>query len=128
MYESPIYKALVGKTIIDYVISKDRGSITFTLQDAEPVILDAFGDCCSSTWIESIDMDAALKGGVVGTVEDINMPNLGDIATEHCEYPDSIAYYGLKIITNKGHSIIDYRNNSNGYYGGSLEVRGEGRY
>ncbi len=29
-------------------------------------------------------------------------------------------YYGCKITTDKGHIIIDYRNESNGYYGGDI--------
>lgn len=31
-----------------------------------------------------------------------------------------MAYYGCKITTGKGYALIDYRNSSNGYYGGSL--------
>ena len=32
---------------------------------------------------------------------------------------DGVAY-GVKITTDKGHIVIDYRNASNGYYGGNL--------
>jgi hypothetical protein len=35
---------------------------------------------------------------------------------------DVVAYYGLKITTETGIAVLDYRNDSNGYYGGSLEV------
>lgn len=44
------------------------------------------------------------------------MPDLGTPPDDEC-----IKYYGFKITTSKGHIIIDYRNSSNGYYGGSLE-------
>ena len=36
-----------------------------------------------------------------------------------------VAYYGLKITTDNGRAVIDYRNSSNGYYGGSLELAPE---
>lgn len=50
------------------------------------------------------------------------MPDLGNIKTEHCEHPDCIRYYGLRIVTDKGRAVIDFRNNSNGYYGGSIKL------
>lgn len=48
-------------------------------------------------------------------VDDLEMPDLGDM--DGC---DVVAYYGCKITTDKGVIIIDYRNDSNGYYGGNL--------
>jgi len=35
---------------------------------------------------------------------------------------DEVAYYGLRITTTKGRAVLDYRNTSNGYYGGGLDV------
>lgn len=56
--------------------------------------------------------------GTVRAVEHIDMPDLGSTNEDAC-----IAYYGMKITTEKGRCVIDYRNSSNGYYGGSLELR-----
>lgn len=55
-------------------------------------------------------------------VEHIEMPDLGDIPTVYEPAVDSVRYYGLKITTDKGRAVIDYRNDSNGYYGGNLVV------
>jgi hypothetical protein len=41
------------------------------------------------------------------------------MSSDDSEY-EIIAFYGLKITTDKGDIIIDYRNSSNGYYGGNL--------
>ena len=49
------------------------------------------------------------------------MPDRGHVS-EYCEYPDCLRFYGLKVTTEKGRATIDYRNNSNGFYGGSLVV------
>ena len=51
------------------------------------------------------------------------MPDLGDMPDCDC-----VQYYGAKITTNKGDMVIDYRNDSNGYYGGDIVWPGEGFY
>lgn len=112
-----ISKALVGKKIIGYSLDSDRQVLRFDIDHGDPVVLEAEGDCCSHTWIESIDAPDNLLG-VVQSAEQIDMPDLGDMPG--CEV---VRYYGLKIVTDKGHVVIDYRNDSNGFYGGSLEVR-----
>ena len=52
------------------------------------------------------------------------MPNLGNVPTEHRDQVDEVQYYGLKITTERGRAMIDYRNDSNGYYGGWIEWTG----
>ena len=110
-----VQKALLNKTILSISISDDRKEIAF-LTDVGPVVIRAEGDCCSSSWFESIDDPDALLG-LVQEVEEIPMPHLGDQPGR-----EVMEYYGLKIITEKGRSVIDYRNDSNGYYGGYLTV------
>lgn len=106
---------LVGKTISGIKIAADRGAILFQT-DAGDIVARADGDCCSHTWVESVELPARGFPALVQAVDDLDMPDLGS--------PDSydvIAYYGCKITTNNGAIVIDYRNESNGYYGGSLE-------
>ena len=107
---------LVGKRVVAVYLADDRKAIKFDVEGGKPVIAWADGDCCSSTWIEDLDLPASLIGGVVRAVEDIDMPDLGS-PDEYTE----IAYYGLRITTDKGVCVLDYRNASNGYYGGSIE-------
>lgn len=116
-----IQRALIGKVIIDVTLEKSNEFIVFTLEDKSIVKLQASGDCCSYTWIESLDAPKALLGKVQA-VEDILMPDLGNIDGEHHKDVNQVNYYGLKITTNKGVCVIDYRNDSNGYYGGSLDL------
>jgi hypothetical protein len=112
---------ILNQKIDSFEISDDRESITFHLGNGETAKANCYADCCSETWIESLDNEDALIGGTVRKVEDIEMPHLGDVPTPHHEYADCIAYYGLRIETDKGVCVIDYRNDSNGYYGGSLD-------
>lgn len=111
-----IEKALVGKRILSYALDDDSTGITFNT-DAGTVRLETGGDCCSVSWIESLDDDQALLGRVM-LVEEIEMPDLGNIPTPKMPGVDQVAYYGLKITTDRGRCVIDYRNDSNGYYGG----------
>ena len=110
MTENP----LIGKRITNVALATDRKAIRFDVEGGDPIIARADGDCCSSTWIESLDMPRALLGTVLA-VEDIPMPDLG----QPDEY-DVIKYYGFKITTTAGSCVIDYRNESNGYYGGNI--------
>ena len=105
---------LIGKTVVAVWLASDKKAIRFDVVGGDPVIARADGDCCSSTWIESLDMPEVLLGTVVA-VEDLDMPDLG----QPNEY-DVIQYYGCKITTERGTCVIDYRNESNGYYGGNI--------
>lgn len=118
---SSIKEALVGKTIVSHALADDGSDLSLGCSDGSIVRLVAEGECCSTSWIESIDDENALHG-IVTDVEDIDMPNLGNIDGERHTGVDDVSYYGLKVTTDKGRVVIDYRNDSNGYYGGWLYV------
>ncbi len=104
---------LKGKVINDIKIASDKQAILFECADGSHVVkVDA--DCCSSTWVEHVEVPDFPC--VVTGVADIEMPDMGQPDDEY----EVVAYYGCKISTDKGDIVIDYRNESNGYYGGSL--------
>lgn len=112
---------LVGKRVVALFLAADRKALKFDLEGGESVIARADGDCCSSSWIEDIDLPTSLVGGVVRSVEDVDMPDLAEEEDER----EVVAYYGCRITTDRGSCTIDYRNESNGYYGGSLSWPGD---
>jgi len=71
--------------------------------------------------VEDLDDPQALIGTVM-KVENLEMPNLGNVDGVHHKGVDEVSYYGVKITTDAGRCTIDFRNDSNGYYGGWLEV------
>lgn len=113
---------LIGKTIVRIEIAADKGALRFVLTDGECVV-HADGDCCSHTWIEHIDLPALGFPALVTAVDDLDL-NKPD---EEVDY-ETIQFYGCKISTDKGEIVVDYRNSSNGYYGGNLSWPGEHRY
>lgn len=116
---------LVGRKLIGMKIANDREAILFQTTDGE-IVVQVDADCCSYTWVEHIEMPALGFPATVVSVDDLEMPE-GKPSTFHTD-PDSLEFYGCKIVTDKGEIVIDYRNDSNGYYGGSLSWPGEYHY
>ncbi len=105
---------LIGKTLTGLLIAEDKKALLFKT-DGGDVKARCDGDCCSSTWVESVEVPAL---GFPATV--ISVSDLDGLRDETGEYGDVVAHYGLKITTDRGEIVIDYRNASNGYYGGNL--------
>lgn len=105
---------LDGKVITGVKIADDKQAILFQTASGD-IVAGCYAECCSHTWIEGIELPVNGFPATVLSAEDIAMPDLGSPA----EY-DVIAYYGFKVKTDKGDIVIDYRNESNGYYGGNL--------
>lgn len=107
--------SLVGKTVTSFWLAEDKKAIKFELSDGTSIKAFCDGDCCSSTWIEGIEAPEVVINSPILNAEDIDMPDLGSPEPYEC-----IRYYGFRITTAKGICVIDYRNESNGYYGGDL--------
>jgi len=110
-------KVMIGKTLTAVYLASDRRAIKFDT-DLGEVIAKCDGDCCSSTWIESLMLPA---GGLPALVTDTRDLRLGS----HTKDYDLTQFYGLRLVTDKGDLELDYRNESNGYYGGNLSWPGE---
>ena len=113
---------LIGKTIVKYELSGDSTKLFLTFDTGEIATLETYADCCSWTWIESIDTPEYLLG-TIQTIEDLSMPDRGDTPTSKRGEVDWVRYYGLQITTNKGTAVLDYRNDSNGYYSGDIDLK-----
>ncbi len=107
---------LIGRTLSAIWIAKDKQAIRFDTTDGEQIIAKCYGDCCSHTWIEHVEGAGDVLGSPVLIAEDVPMPE----QVYDKEQYECIAFYGFKIGTEKGEMLIDYRNESNGYYGGNL--------
>lgn len=91
--------------------------ITFILRDGDVLVYNAVGDCCSSSFIEDIDDLQVLQNckflevsSVSGETKEI----------EDCEVSKWTFY---KFKTTKGYATLSFRNDSNGYYNGNLELQ-----
>jgi hypothetical protein len=107
------------KNLVIEGIDVTHDSISIRLNtNIGPIIGVCDADCCSETWIENVELPALGFPCRLITAEHLNMPEGRD--SEGDELQEYIQFYGIKLTTDKGEIIIEYRNASNGYYGGDL--------
>ena len=109
---------LVGKKVIASYIHNDKESIKINLED-EFVLLDVYADCCSESWIEHVSGFDDLKNKVITSYKEVD---IGEGAATKQDYDQlysvNIKFDGSYI----SEAIIEFRNSSNGYYGGYIEL------
>lgn len=125
---------LFGRIIHD-VRMDDGGQIAFEVCGGHRTFITT-GDCCSSTWIENVQNVEYLRGATFTKYEVIDVEpgedyiddGDGEPGEDYDYYDDEnfIKYYGVKLHLSKNgvvlpELIIEFRNRSNGYYGGNLE-------
>lgn len=93
--------------------------IVLRLEDGRTVRLGLDGDCCSKSFFESPKEFEELVGETITSFEERE--------TGHSTGAEE-KYYCLWVTTDKGQHTFDWRNESNGYYGGSLSVEVLGKH
>jgi hypothetical protein len=107
---------LVGKKILGISIDDDDQWYLQFDTDEGSIVYYAEGDCCSESWFYHVLGVRFLIGQVVREVEEVAMPDLKDNFSRQAV--DTL--YGFKLRTDLGVADIEFRNSSNGYYGGQL--------
>lgn len=113
-------KELLDKYIGKVFVSKGEVYIKFVANwhDETIAIYETDADCCSETWFaDIIGVDALLGERVVG-IEVMDDWSPDDNRTRQ----ESDTAYGYKLKTKKGITDIIFRNSSNGYYGGGIDL------
>jgi hypothetical protein len=109
-------KELKGKIIKEIYLNEDKEIMVFKTIDNEVISYQTKNDCCNVVWFETWENLDILSNYKVNRIIEIPMrevdPTRGDSVEE---------VYGHRLETNKGYALIEYRNNHNGYYGGTIE-------
>lgn len=113
------YKPLIGEALVSVETIDDGGAVRFTLADGRTLTYDAVGDCCSTSWIEFLTAPDLSNEPSVFDVTEPDMPPYP--ASGHLVDDDEIKHYHTAFHTPVGSILVEYRNSSNGYYGGFLE-------
>lgn len=106
---------LRGRTIIALFKCEDDDTVLKLETSDGNFQANAYGDCCSRSWFEDVNLVATLPASVVDVVDRAMPPALED------EWK-TIVFYGHTIKLSTGYIDIEYRNESNGYYGGWMEI------
>jgi hypothetical protein len=87
------------------------------------------GDCCSYSWIEHLTIPPGINGATLMAVENIlkeetesktDDEGFGDFSPKNqCCF----RFYETRFKTNMGDIVLEFRNSSNGYYGGELLMK-----
>ena len=107
-------KPLAGRKLEAVELSDDKERVTFRFTDG-PVTYEAEGDCCSHSWIEHITVPPDIAGAEITHWAENEMGEMDRTEDYEC-----IRVYQQSFRTDKGDIILEYRNSSNGYYGGYL--------
>lgn len=112
-------KDLVGHTIKHIFMNEnalkfetDKGSFVFTVS----------GDCCSVSYFYDFTGVDKLLGRKVKKIETVDLDTKG----KHTEGHDSLQCYGYRFVSEDPQfgevsSVMSFRNDSNGYYGGYID-------
>jgi hypothetical protein len=111
-------RELLNKTISALYVSDDQQILSFQHPDGSSTSYMTYGDCCSETWFADITGVDALLGAQVLEFQQVDIESAQDGRSRQ----DSDQIYGTKLRTSKGFADIVFRNSSNGYYGGCIEL------
>lgn len=128
-------RGMLGKPLRLIHLSVDKQTITFEFQDGSMQAFQAEGDCCSQSWIEHLTMPDDYIGAKITNVTQADYVDAtdddqlnpkraepyyeGDESREH----ECLKVYETRFHTNRGEIVLEYRNSSNGYYGGYLVAK-----
>jgi hypothetical protein len=119
-YGASLGELLEGETVTALYMMPDGSSLHFETARGGYIGFQVDGDCCSQSYFHEIDGIDSLLGATVATFSEMNLPeNLINHFDSNYSGGESNQFYGIRIITNKGYCAIVFRNESNGYYGGS---------
>lgn len=107
----------VGKSVESIWIDRTRQYLCFVFADGAKAALATFADCCSYTWFEHVE-----NLGFKGTITSIEQSTSDD--HPQMEGRDYVQVYFVIMKTERGRLLIDFRNDSNGYYGGDVFIAG----
>lgn len=120
--------ALKGAFVSSVVTDLGRAELHFS--DGRVLHLTLAGDCCSSSSWTYPGQFLELVGSTIQEIHDREGESRDDLetefrGTEDGKGTDSLEWHFLVFLTDRGHITIDWHNDSNGYYGGSIDARVE---
>lgn len=123
-------KKLLEKIIIKVEMA-GTDEIVFTDINGKTYQYTAYGGCYSISWFSHITGLKNLLGQKINSVEerveftDEEQKKAEEEYLEDEQYkPGCLQLYGIMLKTNKGTCDIEFRNESNGYYGGNCDFSG----
>ena len=115
---------LVDEIILAIYVSdiEEAYFMTFELEGGNLVSFKVEGDCCSTSWFaDFFNVGNIINQPILG-VSEIDLEEFGYQLQDGRGKQDDDKIYGYKIYTKDHVGVFSFRNSSNGYYGGWLEI------
>lgn len=124
MMEREDWEDLIGKTLAG--ASHTAIGVTLTFRDGTVAEFETSAGCCSRSWIESFECPDDVDGSVLTAVDEDDEPRRSFDLEPKDESGEWIHNHHVQVYqtifrTDRGRIYVEYRNASNGYYGGSLD-------
>lgn len=114
MYLDETFRSFIGNKVTKIYMNSGQDIITFVLDNGNTYSMYTYGDCCSSSYIDSINGIDYLLNNTILSIKEITLDYTIDS-------PEFTQFYSVQIKTERGLFEFIFRNESNGYYGGYLE-------
>ena len=114
------FNELKGRVLKSVTVSPDEDEIIFDTVDGMAYKMYHIQDCCESVTVEDIngELDWLVGSEILIAEESTSDENPPDATPP--EYQDSFTWTFYKIATAKGHVVIRWYGQSNGYYSESV--------
>lgn len=119
------FRQAIGSVVARVEASTRGESATIHMHGGATLRLVLDGDCCSSSYFTKEAQFADLVGAKILAFEEVDSSPDG-FEEYDLDGTDSLSWHFLKVTTDKGHVTIDWRNDSNGYYDGTLSAEYDG--
>ena len=115
-------KELVGTVVKEVYLDSGTQHYMLFKTDLFDCAFIAEGDCCSESWFSAVAGLENLIGYKVREVVEVTMGSPADgKSRQECDQ-----LYRITLVTKWGACDIEFRNSSNGYYGGWVSCIGDG--
>lgn len=120
---------LVGKRVLAVSVNENRDNAEVSTDSGEHYNFILRGECCSSSYYTADAQWQELVGAKVLRIEDRSSDQYmrGEQVERVSEWAgaqetEHLLWYFLVFVTDRGYFTIDWRNDSNGYYSGWVEL------
>lgn len=112
---------LVGRTLKEIIVSKQKDCITFITSENKKYKMYHDQDCCENVTIDDINGDLQLLiGKPILIAEKVSNKELPKQPSKNDTCPDSFTWTFYKIANNRDFCVIKWYGSSNGYYSESV--------
>jgi len=115
-----MFEEMLNRTLKSVVLSPDKETVEFTMLANDVFKFRVEGDCCSHSWIEHLTVPDDIDGAVLLSVEEGNNISWDAHKCDGSCPHDHLQVYNTHFKTTRGDVVLEYRNDSNGYYGGYI--------